>query len=155
MSVSQVYQTDKRTLAKVQALLERVDITLDEHLDYTCAIFDEEGNVIATGCVVACGRLIGAGKSEEANRSFHSCFTLCLIAGGAVAGLLHVEKDDRRRLAHRVAESAVFRLLTLGQDLLGIDPGMAFPDPAGAFLRDGEQGILPSLFHVGFLTSIR
>ena len=49
MSVSQVYQTDKRTLAKVQALLEKVDITLDEHLDYTCAIFDEEGNVIATG----------------------------------------------------------------------------------------------------------
>ena len=49
MSVSQVYRSDKRTMAKIQALLERVDITLDEHLDYTCAIFDEEGAPIATG----------------------------------------------------------------------------------------------------------
>ncbi len=46
------------------------------------------GNVVATGCVVACGHLIGAGKSDEANRSFHSCFTLCLAAGGAIAALL-------------------------------------------------------------------
>lgn len=46
------------------------------------------GNVIATGCVVACGNLIGAGKSKEANESFHSCFTLCLAAGGGIAVLL-------------------------------------------------------------------
>ena len=49
MSVSQVYQSDKRAMGKVRALLERVDITLDEHLDYTCAVFDEEGQPIATG----------------------------------------------------------------------------------------------------------
>ena len=49
MSVSQVYKNDKRTMAKIQALLERVNITLDEHLDYICAIFDEEGEPIATG----------------------------------------------------------------------------------------------------------
>lgn len=49
MSVSQVYQSDKRTMAKLKALLERVDITLDEHLDYTCAIFDDDGAPIATG----------------------------------------------------------------------------------------------------------
>ena len=49
MSVSQVYQSDKRAMGKVRALLERVDITLDGHLDYTCAVFDEEGEPIATG----------------------------------------------------------------------------------------------------------
>ena len=49
MAVSQVYPSDKRTMAKIRALLERVDITLDEHLDYTCAIFDEDGAPIATG----------------------------------------------------------------------------------------------------------
>ena len=49
MAVTQVYQSDTRTMAKVKALLERVDITLDEHLDYTCAVFDEEGEPIATG----------------------------------------------------------------------------------------------------------
>ncbi len=49
MAVSQVYQSDKRTMAKIKALLETVDITLDQHLDYTCAVFDEEGAPIATG----------------------------------------------------------------------------------------------------------
>ena len=49
MSVSQVYQSDKRAMGKIKALLERVDITLDEHLDYSCAVFDEDGQPIATG----------------------------------------------------------------------------------------------------------
>ena len=49
MSVSQVYRSDARMMAKVKALLEKVDITLDEHLDYTCAVLDEEGAPIATG----------------------------------------------------------------------------------------------------------
>ncbi len=46
------------------------------------------GSVVATGCVVTCGNLIGAGKAKEANRRFTSCFTLCLIAGGGIALLL-------------------------------------------------------------------
>lgn len=49
MNVCQIYHSDKRAMAKVKALLERVDITLDEHLDYTCAVFDEDGAPIATG----------------------------------------------------------------------------------------------------------
>ena len=49
MAVSQVYKSDTRTMQKIQALLERVDITLDDHLDYTCAVFDDEGAPIATG----------------------------------------------------------------------------------------------------------
>ena len=49
MAVSQVYKSDARTTQKIKALLEKVDITLDQHLDYTCAVFDEEGEPIATG----------------------------------------------------------------------------------------------------------
>ena len=46
------------------------------------------GNVIATGCIVACGNLIGAGKAKEANQCFRSGFTLCLLIGTAAAALL-------------------------------------------------------------------
>ena len=49
MSISQIYRSDARTMAKIKALLEKVDITLDDHLDYTCAILDENGAPIATG----------------------------------------------------------------------------------------------------------
>ncbi|MBP5168857.1 MAG: hypothetical protein ILP14_06600, partial [Oscillospiraceae bacterium] len=46
------------------------------------------GSVVATGCVVTCGRLIGAGNAKDANQRFTSCFTLCVIAGGGFAVLL-------------------------------------------------------------------
>ena len=48
------------------------------------------GSLIATGCVVVCGNLIGAGKAKEANRTFKACFTLCLAGGGGAALLLAV-----------------------------------------------------------------
>jgi len=49
MAVSAVSQQDRRGVARIRALLERVGITLDAHLDYTCAIYDDEGEPIATG----------------------------------------------------------------------------------------------------------
>ena len=48
-SISQVYPTDRRTLAQVDALLEQEGIRRDGNLDYICAMFDEEGDVIGTG----------------------------------------------------------------------------------------------------------
>lgn len=48
-TISQVYPTDKRTLAQIDALLEQEGIRRDGNLDYICAMFDEEYNVIGTG----------------------------------------------------------------------------------------------------------
>ena len=48
-TVSKVYPQDRTTLAKVDALLEREGIRRDGNLDYTCAIQDDDLNVIATG----------------------------------------------------------------------------------------------------------
>ena len=48
MAVSAVSQQDRRSIARIRALLERVGITLDAHLDYTCAIFDDEGEPIVS-----------------------------------------------------------------------------------------------------------
>lgn len=48
-TVSKVFNSDKRTQEKIDSLLQAEGIRRDKHLDYTCAIFDEEGNPIATG----------------------------------------------------------------------------------------------------------
>ena len=48
-SISQVYPTDKNTLAQVDALLEQEGIQRDGNLDYICAMFDENYKVIGTG----------------------------------------------------------------------------------------------------------
>ena len=47
--ISPVSPSDKRTMAEVEALLIKEGIRKDGNLDYTCAMFDEDYHVIATG----------------------------------------------------------------------------------------------------------
>ena len=48
-TISQVYPTDKTVLAQIDTLLDQEGIRRDGNLDYICAMFDEEYNVIGTG----------------------------------------------------------------------------------------------------------
>ena len=48
-TVSKVWPTDSFTMGQVDALLEKEGIQRDGNLDYTCAIQDDDMNVIATG----------------------------------------------------------------------------------------------------------
>lgn len=48
-TISQVYPGDKTTLAQIDALLQQEGIRRDGNLDYTCAMFDENYQVIGTG----------------------------------------------------------------------------------------------------------
>lgn len=52
--ISQIYPSDKRSLAGVDALLEREGITRDGNLDYICAMRDENDEIIATGSCFGC-----------------------------------------------------------------------------------------------------
>ncbi len=47
--ISEVSQSDTRTMAQVDELLVAEGIRRDGNLDYTCAMYDEDYNVIATG----------------------------------------------------------------------------------------------------------
>jgi len=48
-SVSKVYSSDKKANAEIEKLLLQEGIRRDKNLDYTCAVYDEDYNVIATG----------------------------------------------------------------------------------------------------------
>ncbi|MBQ7196259.1 MAG: [Synergistaceae bacterium] len=48
-SVSKIYPSDKRANAEIEKLLLHEGIRRDKNLDYTCAIYDENYNIIATG----------------------------------------------------------------------------------------------------------
>ncbi|MCX2961178.1 [citrate (pro-3S)-lyase] ligase [Rodentibacter caecimuris] len=48
-SIGQVAFSDRNSLAQIDALLEQEGIQRDPNLDYLCAMFDEEFNIIATG----------------------------------------------------------------------------------------------------------
>lgn len=49
MSVSKVYKTDKKSNSEIEKLLLAEGIRRDKNLDYTCAVYDDDYNVIATG----------------------------------------------------------------------------------------------------------
>ncbi|EHI75116.1 [citrate [pro-3S]-lyase] ligase [Streptococcus criceti] len=48
-SISKIFPSDVASFKKIDQLLEQEGIRRDDNLDYTCAIFDEDLNVIATG----------------------------------------------------------------------------------------------------------
>ena len=47
--IGQVFPRESKILAEMDALLQREGIRVDKQLDYRCAMFDENGAVIATG----------------------------------------------------------------------------------------------------------
>lgn len=47
--ISQIYPSDKLALAQVDALLHREGLIRDGNLDYICGMYDEDGEIIATG----------------------------------------------------------------------------------------------------------
>ncbi len=48
-AVSKVYPSDKRGNLQVERLLQDEGIRRDRNLDYTCAVYDDDYNIIATG----------------------------------------------------------------------------------------------------------
>jgi len=49
MYISKIYPNDKRSLKLIDELLAKEEIRKDKNLDYTCAMFDDDMNIIATG----------------------------------------------------------------------------------------------------------
>lgn len=68
-----IYASDRRAMEKVDALLARVGIRRDGHLDYTCGIYDDEGQLAATGscfgntirCLAVSGERQGEGLLNQ------------------------------------------------------------------------------------------
>lgn len=52
-TISKIYPTDRRSLAQIDALLYQEGITRDANLDYICAMYDENYQIIATGSCFA------------------------------------------------------------------------------------------------------
>ena len=66
MSVSKIYKSDKRANAAIDKLLLAEGIRRDKNLDYTCAIYDDDYNVIATGsCFGNTLRCMAVSKSHQ------------------------------------------------------------------------------------------
>ena len=52
-TISQVYPSDRRSLSQIDSLLMQEGISRDANLDYICAMYDEDYQIIATGSCFA------------------------------------------------------------------------------------------------------
>ncbi len=52
-TISRIYPTDRRALAQIDTLLKQEGILRDANLDYICAMYDEDYQIIATGSCFA------------------------------------------------------------------------------------------------------
>ncbi|MCI8517301.1 MAG: [citrate (pro-3S)-lyase] ligase [Hungatella sp.] len=52
-TISRVHPTDRRSLSQIDALLEQEGVKRDSNLDYICAMYDEDYQIIATGSCFA------------------------------------------------------------------------------------------------------
>lgn len=48
-TISKIYPNDKKNFRLIDELLAREEIKKDKNLDYTCAMFDDDMNIVATG----------------------------------------------------------------------------------------------------------
>lgn len=64
--IVQIYSFDQRGNRQVNALLQQEGIRRDCHLDYTCGMFDSDGNIIATGsCFGNTLRCLAVSRSHQ------------------------------------------------------------------------------------------
>ena len=67
-AISQIHSSDRRSLAQIDALLHKEGISRDANLDYICAMYDENYQIIATGSCFAntlrCFAVSGAHQGE-------------------------------------------------------------------------------------------
>lgn len=48
-NLSKIYASDKRAFQRIDLLLQKEGLTRDRNLDYTCGLYDDDMNIIATG----------------------------------------------------------------------------------------------------------
>ena len=88
--ISQVAENDRRGLAMVDELLAREGIRRDRNLDYICAMFDENGQVIATGsCLGNTLRCFAVSGTHQGEGLLNQVVTH-LIGYQASRGYLHL-----------------------------------------------------------------
>lgn len=86
----QVFPTDRHTMHEVEELLQKEGILLDPHLDYTCAVSDDLGEVIATGSLFGNTLRCFAVRSDHQGEGLLNIIVSHLIEKEASLGRTHL-----------------------------------------------------------------
>lgn len=89
-SIGEVTASDSYSRAAVKALLEKEGIRLDANLDYTCAMYDEDMNVIATGSLFLNTLRCMAVSSDHQGEALMNEIVTHLVQKQMERGMMHL-----------------------------------------------------------------
>lgn len=116
--VCEVPSYDRRTRAQVVSLLAREDLTLDAHLDYTCAVLDDDGDVIATGSCFASSLRCFAVEKEHQGEGLLNTVVSHLIEVQAARGNFHLFLYTKPKSARFFADLGFYEIVRLDSTLV-------------------------------------
>lgn len=102
-TLSEIDLDDPRGMTQVRALLEREGIRRDGNLDYTCGIFDDNWELIATGScfgnTIRCLAVSGSHRGEGLLNQIVSHLVEVQLARGSAHLFLYTKPDSARYLS--------------------------------------------------------
>jgi len=135
-SLSQVYPTDKHTLAEIDALLEKESIRRDGNLDYICAMFDENYHVIGTGSCFGNTLRCFAVSSDHQGEGLLNQIITHLIEVQCARGNLHLFLYTKIKSAKFFGDLGFYEIARVEDTLVFMENRR---DGFSSYLRDLEK----------------
>lgn len=135
-SISQVCPTDRTALAQIDALLQQEGIRRDGNLDYICAMFDEEYNVIGTGsCFGNTLRCFAVSSAHQGEGLLNQIITH-LIEVQCARGNMHLFLYTKVKSSKFFGDLGFYEIARVEDTLVFMENRR---DGFGAYLRDLEK----------------
>lgn len=135
-TLSQVSPSDKTTLAQIDALLQQEGIRRDANLDYICAMFDEEYNVIGTGsCFGNTLRCFAVSSAHQGEGLLNQIITH-LIEVQCARGNLHLFLYTKVKSAKFFGDLGFYEIARVEDTLVFMENRR---DGFGSYLRNLEK----------------
>ena len=134
--ISQISHSDKTAIQGVTALLQAEEIRLDTNLDYTCGMYDDEMNIIATGsCFGNTLRCFAVSSAHQGEGLLNQIITH-LIEVQCARGNLHLFLYTKVKSARFFGDLGFYEIARVEDTLVFMENRR---DGFGAYLRALEK----------------
>lgn len=116
--ISRVSPGDKRTMAEVEALLEREGLCRDRNLDYICAMYDEDYRVVATGSCFGCTLRCLAVNADHRGKGLLNRIVTHLMEVQLERGNLRLFLYTKGSAARFLGDLGFYEIARVGGDLV-------------------------------------
>ena len=140
-TISKIYPSDKRANRQIDALLEAEGIRRDGNLDYTCGMYDEDMNLIATGsCFGNTLRCMAVSSAHQGEGLMNQIVTH-LLDVQYQRGNLHIFLYTKCDSAKFFGDLGFYEIVRIdGQIVFMENRRTGFQDYLGQLAKEKEEG---------------